>query len=102
VLERLDAELSETDDAGRAAMFGKVAVAVAVGNEDGAHKIIADLFQARQADAGYRPASATRTVQRSNRPASTPLGARTIPSGPGCGDAGGSCSSVCNRCSALR
>ncbi|SEP37417.1 flavodoxin family protein [Amycolatopsis saalfeldensis] len=46
VLERLDAELSETDDQGRPAMFGKVAVAAAVGNEDGAHKIIADLFQA--------------------------------------------------------
>lgn len=46
VLERLDAELSETDDEGRPAMFGKVAVAAVVGNEDGAHKIIADLFQA--------------------------------------------------------
>lgn len=46
VLERLDAELSETDDAGRPAMFGKVALAAVVGNEDGAHKITADLFQA--------------------------------------------------------
>jgi multimeric flavodoxin WrbA len=46
VLERLDAALSETDDEGRPAMFGKVAVAAVVGNEDGAHKIIADLFQA--------------------------------------------------------
>ncbi|MFJ1768505.1 flavodoxin family protein [Amycolatopsis sp. NPDC088138] len=46
VLERLDAELSEMDGEGRPAMFGKVAVAAAVGNEDGAHKIIADLFQA--------------------------------------------------------
>ncbi|MYW94181.1 flavodoxin family protein [Amycolatopsis rubida] len=46
VLERLDAELSETDEEGRPAMVGKVAVAAAVGNEDGAHKIIADLFQA--------------------------------------------------------
>ncbi|WP_280456751.1 flavodoxin family protein [Nocardia carnea] len=44
-LERLDAELSETDDAGRPAMFGKVAVAAVVGNEDGAHKIVADVFQ---------------------------------------------------------
>lgn len=44
-LERLDAELSETDDAGRPAMFGKVAVAAVVGNEDGAHKIVADIFQ---------------------------------------------------------
>jgi multimeric flavodoxin WrbA len=52
VLERLDAELSETDDAGRPAMFGKVAVAAVVGNEDGAHKIIADLFQALN-DTGF-------------------------------------------------
>ncbi|MBF6454513.1 flavodoxin family protein [Nocardia cyriacigeorgica] len=46
MLERLDAELSNTDDRGRPAMFGKVATAAVVGNEDGAHKIIADLFQA--------------------------------------------------------
>ncbi|MGY0498550.1 flavodoxin family protein [Nocardia sp. FBN12] len=46
VLERLDAELSNTDDAGRPAMFGKVGVAAIVGNEDGAHKIAADTFQA--------------------------------------------------------
>lgn len=46
VLERLDAELSETDAEGRPSMVGKVALAGAVGNEDGAHKIIADLFQA--------------------------------------------------------
>ncbi|MFI5585597.1 flavodoxin family protein [Amycolatopsis sp. NPDC051758] len=52
VLERLDAELSEQDDEGRPAMFGKVAVAAAVGNEDGAHKIIADLFQALN-DTGF-------------------------------------------------
>ena len=45
VLERLDAEISRTDDQGRPAMFGKVAVAAVVGNEDGAHKIIADTFQ---------------------------------------------------------
>ncbi|MFE0024441.1 flavodoxin family protein [Amycolatopsis sp. NPDC059021] len=45
VLERLDAELSETDAEGRPAMFGKVALVATVGNEDGAHKIIADLFQ---------------------------------------------------------
>ncbi|WP_232665581.1 flavodoxin family protein [Pseudonocardia sp. TRM90224] len=45
VLERLDAELSETDDEGRMLTFGKVALALVVGNEDGAHKITADLFQ---------------------------------------------------------
>lgn len=46
VLERLDAALSDTDDEGRPAMFGKMAVVAVVGNEDGAHKIIADSFQA--------------------------------------------------------
>lgn len=46
VLERLDAELSETDDEGRAILAGKVAVVVVVGNEDGAHAIIADAYQA--------------------------------------------------------
>jgi multimeric flavodoxin WrbA len=45
VLERLDAELSETDDAGRPILFGKVAVTGIVGNEDGAHKATADLYQ---------------------------------------------------------
>jgi multimeric flavodoxin WrbA len=45
VLERLDAELSNTDDAGRPVMAGKVAVVAVVGNEDGAHKVIADMFQ---------------------------------------------------------
>ncbi|UGT44183.1 NAD(P)H-dependent oxidoreductase [Nocardia yamanashiensis] len=46
VLERLDAELSNTDDAGRPVLTGKVATVAVVGNEDGAHKICADLFQA--------------------------------------------------------
>lgn len=45
VLERLDGELSETDDSGRPKVTGKVAVVSVVGNEDGAHKIVADLFQ---------------------------------------------------------
>jgi multimeric flavodoxin WrbA len=52
VLERLDAELSETDDAGRPVLVGKVALAAVVGNEDGAHKIVADLFQALN-DVGF-------------------------------------------------
>lgn len=52
VLERLDAELAETDDRGRLLTYGKVAVAVVVGNEDGAHKISADLFQALN-DVGF-------------------------------------------------
>ncbi|MBB1030830.1 flavodoxin family protein [Dietzia sp. SLG310A2-38A2] len=45
VLERLDGQLSATDEQGRPAMFGKVAVSAVVGNEDGAHKIVADTFQ---------------------------------------------------------
>jgi hypothetical protein len=46
VLERLDAELSKTDDAGRPLMVGKVALVAVVGNEDyGAHKTAADMFQ---------------------------------------------------------
>jgi multimeric flavodoxin WrbA len=52
VLERLDAEISETDDAGRPVLFDKVAVAAVVGNEDGAHKISADIFQALN-DVGF-------------------------------------------------
>ncbi len=46
VLERLDGELSETDDSGRPLIAGKVAVTAVVGNEDSAHKITADLLQA--------------------------------------------------------
>ncbi len=45
VFERLDAELSETDDDGRLATYGKVATVVVVGNEDGAHHISAVAFQ---------------------------------------------------------
>ncbi len=46
VLERLDAELSETRDDGNPILYGKVALVGVVGNEDGAHKITADLYQA--------------------------------------------------------
>jgi multimeric flavodoxin WrbA len=52
VLERLDAELSETDDSGRPVISGKVAVVAVVGNEDGAHAISAAAFQAL-ADVGF-------------------------------------------------
>jgi multimeric flavodoxin WrbA len=52
VLERLDAELSETDEQGRPSLFDKVAVVAVVGNEDGAHKVTADLFQALD-DVGF-------------------------------------------------
>jgi multimeric flavodoxin WrbA len=52
VLERLDGELSETDDSGRPLIAGKVAVVAVVGNEDGAHHISADAFQGL-ADVGF-------------------------------------------------
>jgi multimeric flavodoxin WrbA len=52
VLERLDAELSETDDEGRLLTYGKVAIAAVVGNEDGAHHVIAEVFQALN-DVGF-------------------------------------------------
>jgi multimeric flavodoxin WrbA len=52
VLERLDAELSNKDDAGTPVLAGKVAVVSVVGDEDGAHKVIADLFQSLN-DIGY-------------------------------------------------
>jgi multimeric flavodoxin WrbA len=45
VLERLDAELSETDDEGRMTTFGKVGVVAVVGNEDGAHNAVAQCLQ---------------------------------------------------------
>lgn len=56
VLERLDAELSETDDQGRPILFDKVAVLGVVGNEDGAHHIIAILSQALN-DVGFTVAA---------------------------------------------
>jgi multimeric flavodoxin WrbA len=52
VLERLDAELSNTDDAERPVIVGKVALVAVVGNEDGAHKVVADCFQGLN-DIGY-------------------------------------------------
>jgi multimeric flavodoxin WrbA len=52
VLERLDAELGETDANGRPDVAGKVAIVGVVGNEDGAHQIVAELFQALD-DVGF-------------------------------------------------
>jgi multimeric flavodoxin WrbA len=46
VMERMDAFLTETDDKGRMPSYGKVAVVVVVGNEDGAHHCAAELVQA--------------------------------------------------------
>lgn len=52
VLERLDAELAEADDEGRPLMYGKVAIAAIVGNEDGAHHVSAEIYQALS-DVGF-------------------------------------------------
>jgi multimeric flavodoxin WrbA len=58
VVERMDAFLSETDERGRMPSYGKVAVLAIVGNEDGAHGISADLYQALN-DTGWTiPAAA--------------------------------------------
>lgn len=46
VLERMDAFLDETDAEGRMPSYSKVAVVAVVGNEDGAHHVSAELFQA--------------------------------------------------------
>jgi multimeric flavodoxin WrbA len=45
VMERLDADLAEMDNEGRPIMYGKVAIIAVVGNEDGAHKTVADTQQ---------------------------------------------------------
>ena len=52
VLERLDGELSEMDDDNHSPVYGKVAVAAIVGNEDGAHNSSAQIFQALS-DVGF-------------------------------------------------
>jgi len=58
VLERLDAELDQTDDQGRMLTLGKVAAVAVVGNEDGAHHVSAEVFQALN-DVGFTvPATA--------------------------------------------
>jgi multimeric flavodoxin WrbA len=59
VLERLDAELSETDDDGRMLTYGKVGAVAVVGNEDGAHHVTAEVLQALN-DVGFSvPANAS-------------------------------------------
>lgn len=52
VLERMDAMLSEQDDAGRPVAYNRVAGFVVTGNEDGAHHVIAELAGAL-IDIGY-------------------------------------------------
>jgi multimeric flavodoxin WrbA len=46
VLERMDAFLDEKDNRGRMPSYGKAAVCVVVGNEDGAHHVGAEVLQA--------------------------------------------------------
>ncbi len=59
VTERMDAFLSETDECGRMPSYGKVAMVAVVGNEDGAHHVSAELFQALS-DVGWTlPAGAS-------------------------------------------
>lgn len=58
VLERMDAFLDETDDEGRMVSYGKVAAVAIVGNEDGAHNVSAEIYQALN-DVGFTiPANA--------------------------------------------
>ena len=51
-LERMDAFLGETDRAGRMVSYGTVAMVAVVGNEDGAHHVSAELYQALN-DVGF-------------------------------------------------
>lgn len=58
VLERMDAFLEETDEQGRIVSYGTVAAVAVVGNEDGAHHVSAELYQALN-DVGFTiPANA--------------------------------------------
>jgi len=57
-LERMDAFLEETDDEGRMVSYGRVAAVAVVGNEDGAHNVSAEVYQALN-DVGFTiPANA--------------------------------------------
>lgn len=51
-LERMDAFLEETGEEGRMVSYGKVAAVAVVGNEDGAHHVSAELYQALN-DVGF-------------------------------------------------
>jgi multimeric flavodoxin WrbA len=52
VLERMDAMLSEQDEAGRPVAYNRVAGVVVTGNEDGAHHVISEIAGAL-IDIGY-------------------------------------------------
>ncbi|TWF47629.1 flavodoxin family protein [Neorhizobium alkalisoli] len=57
-LERMDAFLEETDEQGRMVSYGRVAAVAVVGNEDGAHNVSAEVYQALN-DVGFTiPANA--------------------------------------------
>ncbi len=57
VLERLDAFLGEQDESGRMIAYDRVALVAVVGNEDGAHHVVAEVYQGL-ADVGFTiPAS---------------------------------------------
>jgi hypothetical protein len=56
----MDAFLGETDDAGRMISYGRVAVVAVVGNEDGAHHVSAELYQALN-DVGFTLAASAVT-----------------------------------------
>lgn len=60
VLERLDAFISETDDRGQMPTADKVAMVAVVGNEDGAHHVGAQAFQALN-DVGFSLAAGAMT-----------------------------------------
>lgn len=51
-LERMDAFLEETDKQGRMVSYGRVAAVAVVGNEDGAHHVSAEFYQALN-DVGF-------------------------------------------------
>ncbi|ASV87967.1 putative nADPH-dependent FMN reductase (plasmid) [Ochrobactrum quorumnocens] len=48
----MDAFLNETDDQGRMLSYGRVAAVAVVGNEDGAHHVSAEVYQALN-DVGF-------------------------------------------------
>ena len=60
VLERLDAFLGDTDDRGQMRTVDRVAMVAVVGNEDGAHHVVAETFQGLN-DCGFSlaPGAAT-------------------------------------------
>lgn len=60
VCERMDAFLDDTDENKRMLSYGKVAAVAVVGNEDGAHHVSAELYQALN-DVGFSFAPAALT-----------------------------------------